>query len=327
MRWVIAGAGATGGVVGARLFQHGHDVELVARGEHGERIRSHGLTLLAPDGEELTQRIPVAADVGAISWTTDSALILAIKSQHTASLLDDCIRHVPPWVPIVCLQNGVDNERLVARLYPHVHGAMVICPGVHLQPGIVEANAAPVTGIIDVGRYPFGSDQIDTELAAALESATFSSRTTDKIMRWKWCKLLANARATVGVVCTPSPRSAEIDELVLAEARAAIAAGEVDVATDEEDEARRAQLVRLHPVAGHARPGNSTWQSLARGTGDIETPYFNGELVLLGRLTGVATPVNDLLQQRALEMAQEGPDASRWSPDQFLDHLRERTHG
>ena len=49
------------------------------------------------------------------------------------------------------------------------------------------------------------------------------------------------------------------------------------------------------PIDGQRRPGGSTWQSLARGR-PVEVDYLNGEIVLLGRLHGVPTPVNELLQ-------------------------------
>jgi 2-dehydropantoate 2-reductase len=50
MRYVILGAGAIGG----RLFQHGHDVMLVARGKHlgalrRSRARSGGGCRVSPD--------------------------------------------------------------------------------------------------------------------------------------------------------------------------------------------------------------------------------------------------------------------------------------
>jgi 2-dehydropantoate 2-reductase len=51
------------------------------------------------------------------------------------------------------------------------------------------------------------------------------------------------------------------------------------------------------------RPGGSSWQSLHRHTGDTETDYLNGEIVLLGRLHAVATPANELMQQLARECA------------------------
>ena len=43
------------------------------------------------------------------------------------------------------------------------------------------------------------------------------------------------------------------------------------------------------------RPGGSTYQSLVRGL-PVEVDYLNGEIVLLGRLHDVPTPVNELLQ-------------------------------
>ena len=47
-----------------------------------------------------------------------------------------------------------------------------------------------------------------------------------------------------------------------------------------------------------AQLGGSSWQSLVRGTGTIETDFLNGEIVLLGRLHGIPTPVNADIQRR-----------------------------
>ena len=49
MRYIVYGAGAVGGVIGARLFQAGHDVVLIARGPHLDAIRERGLTFETPD--------------------------------------------------------------------------------------------------------------------------------------------------------------------------------------------------------------------------------------------------------------------------------------
>lgn len=58
MRYIIYGAGAVGGVIGARLLQQGHEVVLIARGPHLDAIRGHGLTLETPDG---TATLAIAA--------------------------------------------------------------------------------------------------------------------------------------------------------------------------------------------------------------------------------------------------------------------------
>ena len=100
-----------------------------------------------------------------------------------------------------------------------------------------------------------------------------------------------------------------------------LAAG-TDYASVAEDQARRGD--RLHPgddVSGYPRGGSSSWQSLARGQGTIETDYLNGEIILLGRLHGVPTPVNELLQRLADQMARDRVAPGTMSPDDALGLL------
>ena len=59
MRFVIYGAGGIGGVIGARLFEHGHDVALIARGAHREAIEANGLRIESLEGAQ-TLPVPVA---------------------------------------------------------------------------------------------------------------------------------------------------------------------------------------------------------------------------------------------------------------------------
>ena len=90
------------------------------------------------------------------------------------------------------------------------------------------------------------------------------------------------------------------------EAHACFAAAGIVPATEEEDRARRGDIVQVKPIGGKPRGGGSTWQSLARGTGRTEVDALNGEIVLLGRLHGVPTPVNELLQEVASRLARTG---------------------
>src|SRR5438105_4582323 len=48
MRFVVFGAGAVGGVIAARLFEHGREVVAIARGAHFEAMRDDGLRLVDP---------------------------------------------------------------------------------------------------------------------------------------------------------------------------------------------------------------------------------------------------------------------------------------
>jgi 2-dehydropantoate 2-reductase len=108
---------------------------------------------------------------------------------------------------------------------------------------------------------------------------------------------------------------------VLDEGRACLDAAGIAYVGSEEDAARRGELLRARPIEGRRRGGGSTWQSLTRGRGAVETDYLTGEIVLLGRLVGVATPLNERLQSLANELARgHEPPGSR-SADEVLAPL------
>ena len=82
MRFIVYGAGAVGGVVGARLFQHDHEVVLIARGPHRDAIAAHGLRLQSAD-EDVTLPIPVVGAPAEIDFRGDDVVLLGVKSQDT----------------------------------------------------------------------------------------------------------------------------------------------------------------------------------------------------------------------------------------------------
>ena len=309
MRIVVVGAGAVGGVVAANLAMAGTPVIAVARGEHARVMRESGLRYESPTGTR-TVDLPVATSVGEVDVTADDVFMLGVKSQDTVGVLNDLRAAGVTDQPIVCMQNGVDNERQALRLFPNVYAICVMLPADHLAPGVVRVWTAPSSGLLDVGRYPHGIDDLSDRLAGTLEAATFGSIPRDDIMSWKYRKLLMNLNNAVDAVCG---RDARLDGLVGAEGEAVLAAAGITVISAEDDLVRRGDALKIQPVGDeHHRAGGSTWQSLSRGTGAIETDYLTGEIVLLGRLHGVPTPANRALQEAAAEMARTGePPASR----------------
>lgn len=324
MRFVVYGAGAVGGVVGGRLFQHGHDVVLIARGRHLDAIRAGGLRLQDASGEEC---LPIPAFPGPreINWRDGDVALVAVKSQHSPAVLAELARAAPADLPVVCLQNGVRNEPEALRRFADVYGVPVACPTAHLEPGVVQAFSAPVTGILDVGRFPGGVDDTAAEIAGVFAAASFDSSPIADVARWKWRKLIVNLGNAVEAVCGPAARNGVIGRRAAAEGRACLDAAGIDAASEEEDKARRGDLLHVHPVAGQTRSGGSSWQSLARHNSTVETDYLNGEVVLLGRLHDVATPVNVLLQQLANRLAAEGNGPGSISPETFQQLLKATT--
>ena len=73
MRFVVYGAGAIGGVVGGRLHEAGHEVVLIARGDHHDAIRDARPPLVASDEETVHAPIPVVSHpAGSTSAPTTS---------------------------------------------------------------------------------------------------------------------------------------------------------------------------------------------------------------------------------------------------------------
>jgi 2-dehydropantoate 2-reductase len=314
-RYIVIGAGAIGATIGGRLHMAGHQVVLVARGAHLAALQRDGLELVTPDGTHQL-RIPAVGGPSEVQLTPDDVLILAVKSQDS----DEAIRS---WVdvpvggpvgadgtarslPMVCAQNGVANERLAARYFDHVYAMCVWLPATFLEPGIVVAEGAPQTGLLDVGRYPAGTDQVSDAVAADLTASTFSSSSLPDVMRWKYGKLLGNLNNALDALCGSADGIDELSTVLAEEGVAALDAAAIAYTTNDEHNARRADLLRVVPIPGHPRVGSSTWQSLARGTPSIETDYLNGEIALIAREHGVAVPANIALQDLARVMAREG---------------------
>jgi 2-dehydropantoate 2-reductase len=307
---MIYGAGAVGGVVAGRLALAGHDVAVVARGAHLEAIRRDGLTLRQPSGDTV-----VKLDAYQRPGETDmDVVVLAMKGMDTGAALVA----LEDWSgPVVCLQNGVANERAALRHFPDVYGVHVILPASHLAPGVVVAHCDPVPGILDLGRYPAGSDATAASLAGDLADAGFVSEPREDIMRWKYRKLLLNLGNAVEALCGRVDGLDAAAGPVQAEGEAVLRAAGIDVASAEEDRQRRGDIMRWPDAS--ARAGGSSWQSLARGTGTVEADYLNGEIVLLGRLHGVPTPANETARRLVQRAARRGDRPGSMTPAAFLD--------
>lgn len=315
MRYVVIGAGAVGGTIGARLAEAGRDVVLVARGRHLEAIRRDGLRLDDPDRSRAL-RIPAAASVDEVDWRPGDVALCATKTQDSEAVLDALAARAPDVV-VVCAQNGVANERMAARRFARVQAMLVILPAEHYEPGVVIASSAPVPGVLDLGTYPTGTDRVSEVIAADLRAAGFSSKADPAVMEGKYGKLLTNLGNAADAACgAGDPEFGELVGAATAEGERCLAAAGITARTGDDDRVRRNGLITQRPVGGRSRGGGSSWQSLRRGTGSIEADHLNGEIVALGAAHGVPTPVNNVLLRVAGQMAAAGePPGTRRAAD------------
>ena len=303
MRYVVYGAGAVGGVIGAYLHRAGSPVTLVARGAHLAAIRSHGLVLDAGDGRH---RIHASAtDTAAeIDWTDDTVVLLAVKSHQAAVALADLRAHAPADVAVVCATNGIATEVAALRLFARTYAVCVMLPATHLEPGVVVAACHPTPAILDIGRIPGGTDATTAAVADDFLAAGIACEERADILAWKRRKLLMNLGNGVDASFAQGEAADELAERALAEGERVLAAAGVTLVTAEEDRARRGTILQRR--ADLERRGGSTWQSLSRGTGDSEIDYLGGEVVLQGRLHGIPTPVNEAIVAATRRLAYAG---------------------
>ncbi len=315
MRFIVYGAGAVGGSLGGLLALAGHEVTLIARGAHLEALRRNGLVLQTPESQT-TVDIPAVGSPDEVEWRDGDVVLLAMKSQDTEAAL----RTLPVGANVFCAQNGVANERLALRYFEHVYGVCVMFPTTHLTPGVVATHCSPIPGILDLGRYPYGNDDLAERVAEAFREAGFKASTRPDVMRLKHTKLLMNLGNAINAVCG-AESSQELRAKVRAEGEAVLRAAGIAWTSDDEAADLRGDIITVRDAVGQPRTGSSSWQSLARGTGAIEADHLNGEIVLLGRLHGIPTPLNEHARVMANELARDGGAPGSVTQEEWMSKL------
>jgi 2-dehydropantoate 2-reductase len=334
-RYIILGAGAVGGAIGGRLGLVGRSVVLVARGDHLAALREHGLRLRTPD-EDTRQRLPAIGGPEEIQLDVEDILILATKSHQAHEVMvrwtDLPVHHngqtigtAGALLPIFIALNGVAGETFAHRYFRHVYGVCVWMPVVHLVEGEVIIRSTPQSGMLHIGRVPkntASSDHALAQVAADLESANFDVPLPDDVMAWKYRKLISNIGNVFQALVA---RNGDWRPLVAdaeAEARRILDAAGISYISDAEESAARAAGFTIKPLAGvPATTGGSTWQSLQRGTGNIETDYLNGEIAMLAHRAGLEAPINFRLAMLARRAAATGAKPGEMSATELADLL------
>ncbi|WP_417222104.1 ketopantoate reductase family protein [Amphritea sp.] len=201
MRFLFIGAGGIGCYYGARLQQQGHQVVYLARGEHLRALQDNGLSINHP---ELSFNQPVEAlDDKSLQrrYHCDNfdLILMTLKAGATASVLDQ----MADWLntaetPVLSLQNGVDNEPLIAQALGRHRtlGGLAVRIGGHIiAPGKIEATGPAQ---VVMGSWPnhqsediFPAATLDT-FATAFNDAGIPTQLSHDIRHELWRKLIIN---------------------------------------------------------------------------------------------------------------------------------------
>jgi len=223
MRFLVWGAGAIGGTIGARLAVGGHDVTLVdVAAEHVEAITANGLRITGPVAP-CHVRLPAFLPGDLVGeWDT---IILATKAHHTALAVRVLAPHLAGQGCVISAQNGL-NERIIAQVVGprRTVGAFVNFGADYIAPGEIHygGRGAVVLGEIDGQVTP----RIEGIHRAWLD---FDDRAivTDNIWGFLWGKEAYGAMLFVTALCNESIADAlampEFRDVYIGVAREAVA--------------------------------------------------------------------------------------------------------
>ncbi|MCJ7608612.1 ketopantoate reductase family protein [Candidatus Bathyarchaeota archaeon] len=331
MRFIVYGAGAIGSVVGGHLYKTGHDVVLVGNPFHIDKINEAGLRLVTPT-ETYVIRIPAykkASELAPFDEKED-VLLLTAKSQQTLMCLGQLKNAgAPRTLPIFCVQNSITNEALATRIFDHVYGVMVRVGGIFLQPGEVINPVSGNAGLLEVGLYPRGSDELAHKVADAFGTAGFAGGVNEWVMRAKAAKCLQNLANAMGAVTNGREEDGSFMASARREAMNVWKAAGIEWEDAEEFNKRtreRRGATKMPKGYENIRNLGSSWQSLVRGTGNIEAEELNGDVVKLGRMLGIKAPYNEVLWRVAEEMAKNNDKPGKYSAEDLTRMAKEVEH-
>ncbi len=291
MKIVIAGSGGVGGYYGAMLARAGHDLFFIARGEHLDKIYESGLVVKSFNGD-----FHITAGCGTDSSAFGAAdlVIVSVKSYDTADTFDLYRSSVGPDTMILSLQNGIDNETILADEF----GADCVLGGIAFigsrveVPGVILHTAF---GHIAIGELATGIRERAERLKDLFESAGVKCRLSENIKQDLWGKMIWNVG--FNAICAALDSSAK-EAVEFEHTRETVRTAMlewIEVAKKCEVDLNAAMADKNIEVTlngGEVIP--SLLHDKRRGR-KMEIETFNGKVAQLGKSVGVATPVNDTL--------------------------------
>jgi 2-dehydropantoate 2-reductase len=307
MKIAVIGAGAIGGLVGAKLALAGEDVSFIVRGANLDAIATNGIRLISAEGEEQVARNVKATDRYDQAGPQD-IVVLAMKAHQVEAVANEVPKLFGPETVVVTMQNGipywyfhkhggplegstvksVDPHGVVAARIPaeRVIGCVVYPASELVAPGVVKH--------IEGDRFPVGeldgssSDRVQ-RVSACFGEAGFKAPVLDNIRAEIWLKLWGNltfnpisslSHSTLVDICQYPP-SRELAAAMMREAQAVAHKLGIEFRVSLDKRIAGAEKVGKHKT--------SMLQDVEAGRAP-EIDALVGAVVELARLTDTPTP-------------------------------------
>lgn len=314
MSFLCFGMGAIGTYVGGSLLCAGQKVIFLEHPSIVGDMQQRGLRMTLPNGEKnLSNPIVVESFDQALINGPFNLAIMAIKAYDTRSLLDT----LEPWKdqlpPILCLQNGVENEQEIA---------VVIGEDRVIAGTVTSAVTRRAAGDILLERLRgiglAGSHPLIPALDNVFNQAGLRPKRYADARAMKWSKMLTNLIANASsaildmapIQIFAEPQLYIVEVKMLREALEVMGGLKIPVIDLPATPVRAfAWIIKIFPTLlsrpfllqalGKGRGGKmpSFHIDLYAGRKKSEVEYLNGAVVRFGEKLGIPTPVNRVLTQ------------------------------
>ena len=292
MRIAIMGAGALGAYFGARLFDAGYDVTLIARGAHLDAIVSDGLYVDSPNGKLHLKDIPATDDptkVGVVD-----CILFFVKNYDLDAALEQASPMIGPDTFAATFQNGITAPNVAANVLggDRVLGGAAWIPGYIEAPGRIKHTDTKDT--LSFGALTDEGRKNEQPLFAALTAAGTHPAISEDIEAALWTKFVmlgatsavsALTRLTFGQI-NEVAETKDLMHRAILEVTNVARAVRPDLPGDLADQ----QWAFYLGIDGQVQASMCT--DLMNGK-PLELDWFSGEICRQGKKHNVPTPVHD----------------------------------
>jgi 2-dehydropantoate 2-reductase len=337
LNWLVFGAGAIGTYIGGNLLLHGQKVTFLELPPLDTELKENGLKLTIRGQDYRILHPEVYSSLpDALASTTFDVSIFALKSYDTHPALDLIRPYSSSFPPVLCLQNGVENETSLEMVLgkDKVIAGTVTTAVRRRAAGDILLERLRGVGVA-IG-HPLSSQIVQACTEAHLNARLFSSP-----VAMKWSKMLTNLMANASsaildmtpttILHHPGLYKMEIDQL--REALVVMQADQIKPINLPGTPVRLFAWTVNHLPPSISRPFLSRIAGKSRGDkmpsfhidlhsgrGKSEVDYLNGAVVRLGERLNIPTPVNRWLNQTLCELTHGNLPLDTYShnPDKFI---------
>jgi len=293
----VIGVGPVGGIMAAHLAKAGHEVTLVdILKAHMDEIKKSGLSVTGfKDLNASFSEKNICYGIDELRDKKVDYLFISVKASALPQILPSLKQVVKPGMTFIALQNGLDNEDLIADAFGKENTLRIVVnyAGNLIDNGKVRMsffNAPNYIGMVDPS-----AEKKAKELAEVITSADLETAFTPEIKKYEWEKIILNA--ALSPVCALTRRTMKQmmefkDTRALAES---ILREGIEVAS--------ANGVHFKPdflkfcmgyldKAGHHRTSMHVDIEKKNPT---EISFINDKIVKYGKAKGIPTPINSTI--------------------------------